>query len=561
MAERAIGKYERLALERHERDLALSKQPGGHPRGLYFDEAAADHAVQFIERYCKHWKGEWAGAPITLEDWQSLNIIRVIFGWRRRDGTRRFRKAWIELARKNGKTVIAAAIALYLLVADGEMGAEVYSTATKEDQAKRAWSDAAAMVKQSPGLKRFIKEHRSKGGTLYCDKTSSFFRPLGADSKTLDGLNVHGDIRDEVHAWKDHGLATVMDSARGARRQPLTVEITTAGTFDQEGLGWQHHEYATKVLEGVFEDDSQFVYIAAIDEDDDPWDPAVWGKANPNLGISVKPDNLTEEAEYAKRQPSEQNDFICKRLNRWTAQAKRWLSVEKWTESDPVPKETALEVSREREKALAGKACCAGLDGAHKVDLAALVMAFLLPGNIVELVPRFWLPDGMVKAQIKKGRRHYQTWQEQGWLKVTPGDVIDHDFIRAEIVELGKQFQIQEIAFDPFGLTQLATQLGEQDGFQMVDFRQGYLSMSEPSKDLEARIVAKQIRHGGNPILRWMIGNAVAKKDAAGNIKPDKEKATDKIDGVVASIMALGRANLNGGRSGSYLETQEALVL
>jgi phage terminase large subunit-like protein len=271
---------------------------------------------------------------------------------------------------------------------------------------------------------------------------------------------------------------------------------------------------------------------------------------------------LAEAAALAKVSPGFYNDYLRYHLNRWVQQVKRWLSVERWKECDDVPPEAALELKADREASLRGRACNAGLDLSSKLDLTALVLAFLLPDGYVELICRFWLPENTIREQAKKGHTHYQTWAEQGWITATPGDVIDYAFIRAELNELRKTYKILEIAIDPHNAVQIGTELREQDGFETIDFQQGMLSMSEPSKAFEAKIVERKVRHGGNPVLRWMVGNAVVKRDAAGNIKPDKEKASGKIDGVVAAIMANGRANLGGGASaGSYLEEGPLLAL
>lgn len=528
MSARAIGKLERLCYERHARDLELAKQKGGHPRGLKFDDAAGERVIAFVEGFCRHHKGEWARKPLTLEEWQKT-VLRMLFGWKRADGTRRFRKAWIEVPRKNGKTELAAALALYLLVADNESGAEVYCTGTTRDQAKIAWSAAVAMVKQNPDLLRFLKTFRA---TVTCERLGSKLEPLSSDFGTLDGLSPHGDIRDEVHAWQDEGLASVLDTATGARRQPMTIEITTAGTYDRESVGWRHHDYAVRVLEGTFDDDRQFAFIAAIDEGDDPWDPATWSKANPNLGVSLKADYIAEQAELAKRQPSFTNEFLRLHLNRWTQQVTRWLSMDRWAACPSAPiNETDLE----------GRACWGGLDLASKLDLTAFVLVFPNADGSLVLLPRFWLPESTVDFQLKQGRAHYAQWARDGWLRTTPGEVVDYEFIVAEIVELSQRYALREIAFDPWNASGISTQLGEHHGITMVETRQGVKTLSEPAKNLEALIVSKKIHHGGNPVLAWMVGNAVVRRDVNGNIAPDKEKASDKIDGVVATIMAMSR--------------------
>jgi phage terminase large subunit-like protein len=540
VTERLPGKYERLWRARHERDLALCAQPGGHPRGLRFDLATGQRAVQFIEGFCKHHKGEWAGKPLLLTDLQR-DIFTQIFGWLRADGTRRYRTAYVEVPRKFGKSTVAGGVGLYLAVADGEQGAEVYSSATKKDQAAICWKDAAAMVKASAELKRFVKVFR---GNMSCERMGSKFEPLGADSSTLDGLNPHGNIVDELHAHKDRGVWDVLDTAMGARRQPLTLAITTAGVYDAESIGWQIHDYATKVLEGVVDDDSFFAFIAAADEP--PADRPDWyfteeaqRQANPGFGVSPKADYLAKQAQKAKDQPSFYNAYLQLHLNVWTRTVTRWLPLERWNECEP-PATDVRAAALEREKSLEGKACFGGLDLSTKLDLSAFALVFPGTDSFIDVLARFWLPEATIEAYARKGQRHWETWVREGWLTPTPGDVIDYDFIRSEVLALSKRFSLQELAFDPWGATQLATQL-TGDGIKMVEARQGYKTLSEPSKDLEGRIVSKKVRHANNPVLRFCVSNAVVTRDPAGNIKPDKEKASDRIDGVVATVMAMSR--------------------
>ena len=539
---RVVGKYERLCAERHARDLELASRPGGHPRGLRFDKSLGERVVTFIERYCKHHKGEWAGKPLLLEQWQK-DILEQAFGWLRTDGSRRFRTLYIEVPRKNGKSELASALGLYLQLADGEAGAEVYSSATKKDQARIVWKTAEQMVKKSPDLKRYIKAYQS---SLVVEKTGSTFQPLSAESKTLDGLNPHGNIVDELHAHKDRGVWDVLDTAMGARRQPMTVAITTAGTYDAESIGWQTHDYATKVLEGLFDDDSFFAFIAAADESDGEgggyFTVETQQKANPNYAISIKPEYLAKQAEKAQRQPSFMNEYLRLHLNVWTQQLTRWIPIEKWNQNEqPVTTdEETRELCLTREAALVSSVGYGGLDLSSKLDLTAFALA--IPGNDdeINLLMRFWLPEERALECEKEGKRHYATWARNGWLTLTPGNVIDYEFIRKEINTLNERFIIKECAFDPWNAIDLATRLGS-DGVNMVECRQGYKSMTEPSKDLEARVIQGKVRHGHNPILKWCIANAVVTSDAAGNIKPDKEKATGKIDGVVAVIMAMSR--------------------
>ncbi len=552
------GKLERLCAERHARDLELAARPGGHPRGLRFDPAAGERVVAFIEGYCRHHLAEWAGKPLLLESWQK-DLIRQAFGWMRADGTRRYRIFYWEVPRKNGKSELAAAIALYLLVADREAGAEIYTTATKEKQARIVWDTAAAMVSKSPDLARVIKRSRSN---LSVPRTLSKFEPLSAEHDTLDGLNPSGNVVDELHAHKTRGVWDVLDTAMGSRRQPVTLAITTAGTYDPESIGWQQHEHARQVLEGVIDDDAFHAFVACADEGDDHFAEATWRKANPNFGVSLKPSFIEDQAKKGRQQPSYLNTFLRLHLNVWTQQARRWLSVDQWNACDPSdPTRAVRAVALEREAALRGQVCHGGLDLSSKLDLAALVLLFPQPNNTVELVCRFFLPQTAAEAYSRKGQRFFDGWARDGWIITTPGDVIDYDAIRLEAMRLAEAFKLVDLAYDPWNATQIATQL-QGEGLQMVETRQGFKTLSEASKDLEARIVAKQIRHMNNPVLRWNVANAVAVTDPSGNIRPDKAKASGRIDGVVATIMALGRANsATQEESGSYLDDGPPLML
>lgn len=539
MMPRVMGRLEKLFHARHDADIALCLTEAGHPRGLYFDGAAGHRVVEFIERFCRHHKGEWAGQPLLLEDWQKAILVQA-FGWMRADGTRRFRTMYIEVARKNGKSELAGGLGLYMLVADKEEGAEVYSSATKKDQAKIVWNTAAAMVKKSPDLRRFVQTYQN---SLTCERTSSTFQPLSAESNTLDGLNPHGNIIDELHAHRDRGVWDVLDSAMGARRQPMTIAITTAGIYDQEGIGWEMHDYAVKVLDGTFEDDTFFAFIACPDEKDDHFSLEAQMKANPNWGISVKPDYLAKQALTAQRQPGFLNEYLIKHLNVWTQQVTRWLPMDRWATCEPeLPITTDLRaVVAAREKALEGRACYGGLDLSSKLDLTSLVLEFKGEHDDVEVISRFWLPEQRVQDELKKGKKHYEVWMREGWLKTTPGDVIDYEFIRAEVNELKEKYVIKELAFDPWGAADLATRL-TGDGVTMVECHQGYKTLSEPSKDLMAKVYERKAHHMYSPVMRWCASNAVITTDPAGNIKPDKSKASERIDGIVAWVMARSRS-------------------
>jgi len=545
---RVPGRYERLCWERQERDLALA-YPGGvptspdprawriatrHPKGFWFDPEAAERPILWIESLCHHHKGEWAGQPLVLADWQR-QIRRIVFGWRRGDGTRRFRIAYIEVPRKNGKTEDAAAGALYLAFGDGEPGAEVYSSATKRDQAKIAHDAAVEMWKRSPDLQAIVVKRRNN---LHDPDTASKYEPLGADSDTLDGLNPHGNVVDELHAHKTRAVWDVLDTAMGSRRQPLTWAITTAGIYHPESIGWQQHQHATQILDGVIEDDEFFAFIAAADAEDDWRDPATWAKANPNIGITPKWSYLESQCRKAEQQPSFLNTFLRLHLNRWTQQRDRWIAIEAWNACEP--RDLSRAEMDEREQALAGAPCYGGLDLSTKLDLTALVLLFPREEDVLDLLCRFWVPEERIGDRVRRDRVPYDAWVRDGWLSATPGNVTDYDAVREEIRALAGRFDLRELGFDPWNATQLAVQL-EGDGLTMVEIRQGYRTLSEPSKEFEARVTAGKVRHGGHPVLRWMVANVAHREDPAGNIKPDKSASAERIDGVVAAIMGLGR--------------------
>jgi len=526
------GRLVRLACERHLRDLET-----GEERGLFFDAQAACHAIEFF-RFLRHSKGEWAGAVIELEPWQMFRIGSV-FGWMRENPdtgevVRRFRIAYNEVARKNGKSTESAGIGLYMLDADGEPGAEVYSAATKRDQARIVWDEAARMVQRSPALRKRINVLRGRGNMHVLD-THSKFEPLGADVDGMDGLNVHAAIIDELHAHRTREVWDVLDTATGARKQPLIWAITTAG-FDQTGICYEVRTYAAEVLEGRIEDDTFFAYIATIDEEDDPFDEAVWIKANPNLGVSVKLDDMRRLAKRAKAMPAALNNFLTKRLNVWTQQETRWISMDLWDENKgDVP-------AKEFEQHLRGAVCYGGLDLGSVNDLAAWVMVFPGGGEELSVIARFWCPEERLYDTTNRYRAQYQAWAREGWLQTTSGRAIDYSFIKAQILRDAESYQLVDLNIDRlFQAHQLAGELMEE-GLTVVGMGQGFLSMAAPMKELERRLLHGKIRHGGNPVLRWMAGNVAVKQDPAGNLKPDKATSQGKIDGIVALVMALDRA-------------------
>ncbi len=518
------GQLIRLAVGRHVHDL-----DEGPRRGLRFDRAAAQHAIDFFG-FLKHSKGEWAGQPFVLEPWQQF-ILWVLFGWKRADGLRRFRVAYVEVPRKNGKTTLMAGVGLYLMVADGEPGAEIYSAATKRDQAKLSWGEAVKMVKASPALTKMVK-HWKASDNLNVEATASKFQPLGADADTMDGLNVHGALIDELHAHKTRDVVDVLETATGARRQPLQVEITTAGS-DQTSVCYEHHEYSEKVLKGTIADDTWFAFVATLDEGDAWDDPAVWAKANPNYGVSVKPDDLARKAEKAKQMPAAQNSFKRLHLDVWTQQVTRWISLDLWDKNAGVVDSDSL----------VGRACCGGLDLSSVSDLTAWLALFPRDEDPeeVDILCRFWCPEARLDDKQNKYRDQYRVWAEQEYLVATPGDAVDYGFIKRQILEDAAVYRLVDLNVDRlFQGYQLSQELADE-GLTVFGMGQGFVSMAAPMREFERRLLAKKLHHGGHPVLRWMADNVAVKVDAADNKKIDKAASQGKVDGIVALVMALDR--------------------
>jgi len=516
-----------------------------------FDEIAAETAVLFFETALVHSKGEWAGDQFVLQEWQARDIVRPLFGWKREDGTRRYRIAYIEVPRKNGKSTLAAGLALLLLTNDGEPGAEVYSAAADREQAAIVFEEAKAMVEASPELSEICDPYKR---SITVPSTRSLYRVLSRDAFTKHGLNAHGVVFDEVHAQPDRELWDVLKTSMAARRQPLMVAITTAG-FDKDSLCAELHDYAKKVLDGTVDDPSFFAYIAAADPEDDWQSEDTWAKANPGLGVTVKLEYLREEAKRAAEIPAYENTFKRLHLDLWTEQETRWLAIDTWDKC-------ADEVEAE---ALAGRTCYAGLDLASTNDLAAFVLDF--PDGedpeIHDVLAWFWIPRENVLAKIKRDGVRYDVWIKQGLIAATEGDVIDYKAIEMRIDEVAQRFNIKEVAYDRWGATEMIQRLHDS-GMNVIPFGQGFASMSPATKAFEKLLLSKRIRHGGNPVLRWMAGNVVVRQDPAGNLKPDKSKSKNKIDGIVAMIMALDRATRKddqGKRSAYDAEEKELLVL
>ncbi|RPI95379.1 MAG: terminase large subunit [Chloroflexi bacterium] len=524
-------KWVRLACERHAHDLKHA-----HKRGLYFDAGAAEYVLHFIGML-RHSKGKWGrgkGEFIRLEPWQQF-IIWVAFGWKRKaDGMRRFRVLYEEVARKNGKSTKAAGLGLLLAFADNEPGAEVYSAATKRDQARIVHKEAIRMVRKNAGLKKYINIVKDN---LNLEQRACKYEPLGADSDSTDGLNVHGVIADELHAWKSREMWDVLETATGSREQPMLIAITTAG-MDRQSICYEKHEYTRKVLEGwkdgSFEDDSWFGIIFTLDDGDDWRDEKVWIKANPNLGVSKYLDDMRMKAKRAEKMPTSQNNFKRRELNIWVHGETKWMDMEAW-------RKCAGEIAAlELPEHLKGRTGYFALDLSSTSDLTAWVGAFPAEDGFYDVIARFWLPEDAILPRTQEGT-HYDVWVREGYIQKTDGNVLDYDYIFDDIEQDADDYSVERSAFDRWGAARVV-QVLEKKGLTMVQFGQGYASMNPPMKELERLVLAGKLRHGNNPVLTWMADNVVASMDPAGNIKPDKDKSKEKIDGIVALIMALDLA-------------------
>ena len=496
----------------------------------YYDKEYADFAVAFIESLC-HTKGTWAGKRFELMDWQE-QIIRDLFGILKPNGYRQFNTAYIEIPKKNGKSELAAAVALLLTCGDGEQRAEVYGAAADRQQASIVFDVAADMVRMCPALNKRVKILASQKRLIY-EPTNSFYQVLSAEAYSKHGFNVHGVVFDELHSQPNRKLYDVLTKGSGdARMQPLFFLITTAGT-DTHSICYEVHQKAQDIIDGRKIDPTFYPVIYGADDTEDWTNPKVWKKCNPSLGETIGMDKVKTACESAKQNPGEENSFRQLRLNQWVKQAVRWMPMDKWDKC-------AFAV---REDDLKGRVCYGGLDLSSTTDITAFVLVFppLDEEDKYIILPYFWIPEDTLDLRVKRDHVPYDIWKRQGYLQTTEGNVVHYGYIEKFIEELGKKFNIREIAFDRWGAVQMVQNL-ESMGFTVVPFGQGFKDMSPPTKELMKLTLEQKIAHGEHPVLRWNMDNIFIRTDPAGNIKADKEKSTEKIDGAIATIMALDRA-------------------
>lgn len=513
---KVAGKSEIAAVKRYVNDKKRALDCG-----FYLDTKAGEKAINFIQKL-KHTKGKWAGKFLLLEPWQKF-IVFNLFAWRKADGTRRFRYAYVEVARKNGKTALAAGIALYMLFAEKEPRAEVYSVATVKDQAKLCFNDSVAIVKQT-SLSQRMRVFRD---SILYEQLGAYFKPLSSDDGIHDGYSPYCVIVDEYHAHKDNGMLDVMRSGMAARTQPLVFIITTAG-FNKNYPCYAYRQNAKNVMNGIVEDDSLFAIIFEMDADDDWTDPQCWAKANPNLGISVDYEYLAGEVKDAQNRPEAVRGVKTKNLNMWVDAETTWILDEMWQKCS-----SSLTLAD-----VEGRKCWGGLDLSNISDITAFVLLFEIDDKLA-LVPKFWIPEDKLQEKIAKENVGFAEWVQKGYVTVTPGNILDYDYVKADILNIAEKYDVSSIAYDRWNSSQTIIQL-QDEGLEMSPFGQGYGSMSAPSKEFEKMVLAGKIEHFGNPVLRWMLASTAIQTDPAGNIKPDKRKSSQKIDGIVASIMALG---------------------
>lgn len=497
-----------------------------------FDEAAADRVCQFFELFLRHSKGAFAGKPFTLLSWQR-DLLRTAFGWKvKASGLRRYREVYLEIPRKNGKSTLAAGVALYLTFADGEPTAEVYAGATDREQAEIVFSEAARMVRASPELREACETYTD---SIIVPDTLASLKVLSGNPTNKDGLNISGAVIDELHAHKTRDLYDVLKTATGSREQPMLFICTTAGR-ERRGICWELHEHALRVRAGDIRDEQFLPVVYSADEADDWKSEKTWKRVNPSYGVSLRQEYMKQQAGRAASTPGFEPTFRRYHLNVWGQEEKRFFHMPAWDTC-------ALPVNPEAIRK-AELPCYVGLDLSKRTDLTAAVAIFARLDGGFDVLPQFWVPKDNIERRALADKVPYPTWVQQGYITATPGNVTDYDVIEAHLAKWHEQFQIKQLAIDPWGSHQLGTRLANQHGIEVVEVPQTLKHMSEPTKRLDQLVLQRKISHDGNPVLRWCASNVVVYVDPNENLRPTKKKSTERIDGVVALINALSRAIL-----------------
>ncbi len=517
---------------------------------FWFDEEAASRAASFFPDCLTHVKGSKAGKPLELHE-SHAKIVRDLFGWKRSDGTRRYRKAYIEIPRKNAKSTLAAGIAIYLLLCDAEPGAEIYSAARDREQAGLVYQMASQMLRKNDMLAKHVTIRDSTKRILH-KKSNSFYRVISADAQGAHGFNASGIIFDEVHTQPTRDLWDTLDTSTGARRQPLTFAITTAG-HDRSSICWELHQYATAVLSGAISDPSFYPVLFAADPEDDWRSEDTWRKANPLLGEAVSLDYLREQCKRAEENPAFENTFRQLHLNQWTEQAKRIVSMIQWDKCSH-----EIDITQ-----YYGRPCFAGLDLSSTRDVTALTLVFPEDDGGVTVFPWFWLPEEAVSQRAGQDQRMIRAFAARGDVETTSGNEVDVQELSERITEICQQFDVQAIGFDPWnatGVTQKLKELGMPDSL-LVKMPQSFSTYNEPFKRLLSMLGSGKFRHDGNQVLRWMAANLSHKEDSSGNIRPDKGKSAEKIDGICATLMGLALATQHAVGVSAYSSTGSGVIL
>lgn len=492
------------------------------PKGYYFDAKDAEGAVRFIEKRCKHWQDPYAGKPFILEPWQR-ELVEDLWGWKRSDGSNRYRWAYVEVPKGNGKTPLGAALVLLALHWTGEVGAEVYSAAGDREQARLIYADAEGMTLQSPSL--------SSRSLLYTNgikvpESRSRYRVLSADAPTKHGFRPSLVVVDELHVQPNRKLFDTLKAGVIKRTNGMLVSLTTAGEYDEEALCWNEHEYAVAVCKGEIEDPAYYAVVYNAPKDADPGDPVVLASCNPNFGVTVSLDGLLDEYRRARFSPTELASYKQLHLNIWAESLEGVIDIAKWDKCSAPPDP--------------GGECFIGMDLSSKLDLTSVVAYFPDTHSVLSY---FWIPSEDLRERMRRDVFDYERYIRAGLITATEGNLVDQAAIRNKVIELGEKYSVIDVGFDPWNATQMSIWLGDEDGFEVTEVRQGTKTLSEPMKCVVGLVKDEVLKHGGNPVLRWCAQNLKAKKDPNDNWRPVKHGGGGKrIDGMVALIMAVERA-------------------